>query len=365
VPSRPWRTFLPVLAAILASGCKPPEESVQKAIIGAVLIDGTGGPPVSDSVVIVAGPRIRAVGNRANMPIPAGVEKIDGRGRFLVPGLIDAQIAAAPSEITRDGIEKNLNACLYFGVTSVRRTMGAAGAAEIEVRKAERDGRWLSARLFLAGRGLDAIEIAGEAAQPKIRPEAIEAALEEARKAQIPVVAHINSLGATGQLVRAGVTSFLGMIRDTGEIDPEFIAKLRDLRIVFAPELVSYATPADRTEFERAAQNTRNLAAGGVLIAVGSDGGSSLDSPGLMTHREVGLLVDAAGLSPMDAIVAATRNGALALGKGGELGTIEPGRQADLMLVSANPLEDLRNLQKIDRLMLDGEWVDRKALKLK
>jgi imidazolonepropionase-like amidohydrolase len=83
-----------------------------------------------------------------------------------------------------------------------------------------------------------------------------------------------------------------------------------------------------------------------------------------MTHREVELLVDA-GLSPMDAIVAATRNGALALKKGDELGTIEPGRRADLMLVSANPLEDVRNLRKIDRLMLDGEWVDRTALKLK
>jgi len=76
------------------------------------------------------------------------------------------------------------------------------------------------------------------------------------------------------------------------------------------------------------------------------------------------LLVEA-GLSPMDAIVAATRNGALALRKGEEMGTVEPGRVADLMLVSANPLEDVRNLRKIDRLMLNGEWVDRAALKLK
>jgi len=83
-----------------------------------------------------------------------------------------------------------------------------------------------------------------------------------------------------------------------------------------------------------------------------------------MTHREIELLVEA-GLSPMDAIVAATRNGALALRKGDELGTVEPGRLADLTLVSSNPLEDVRNLRKIDRLMLNGEWVDRAALKLK
>jgi imidazolonepropionase-like amidohydrolase len=126
----------------------------------------------------------------------------------------------------------------------------------------------------------------------------------------------------------------------------------------------NHAMQAERQDFERAMRNTRKLAAGGVLIGVGSDGGSTLDFPGLMTHREIELLVEA-GLSPMDAIVAATRNGALALRKGDELGTVEPGRLADLTLVSSNPLEDVRNLRKIDRLMLNGEWVDRAALKLK
>jgi imidazolonepropionase-like amidohydrolase len=82
-----------------------------------------------------------------------------------------------------------------------------------------------------------------------------------------------------------------------------------------------------------------------------------------MTHREVALLVEA-GLSPMDAIVAATRNGSQALRKRDELGTIEPGRRADLILLTANPLEDVRNLRQIDRVMLDGEWVDRNGLKL-
>ena len=67
----------------------------------------------------------------------------------------------------------------------------------------------------------------------------------------------------------------------------------------------------------------------------------------------------------MDVIVAGTRNGGMALRKGDDLGTLEPGRRADLMLVSANPLEDVRNLRKIERLMLNGEWVDRTALRLK
>ena len=436
------------LIALVFAGCKPPEESLQKAIIGAVLIDGTGGPPVSDSVVIVAGPRIRAIGNRANTPIPAGVEKIDGRGKFLVPGLIDLHVhlgtRAGPKYITadytRERIERNLNAYLYFGVTTVR-SMGTDRQAAFDIRNDERDGKLATARLFTAGRGftapgghpsqelgdvviqtnspeearrqvdtlageqVDAIKIwvddLGRKA-PKIKPAVIDAILDQARKYNIPVTAHIYSLADTEHLVRAGAAGFLHMIQDTEDIDPAFISRLRDLRIVFAPTLVrqeldwlytehpkllddpdvarsvdadviaaarqaarvSHVSPADRQDFQRAMHNTGKLAAGGVLIGVGSDGGSGLDFPGLMTHRELELLVEA-GLSAMDVIVAATRNGALALRKSDELGTIEPGRRADLMLISANPLEDVGNLRKIDRLMLNGDWVDREHLILK
>ncbi len=440
--------WLLALAALCLPACKPPEESIQKAIIGAVLIDGAGGPPISNSVVIVAGTRIRAIGNRANMPIPAGVEKIDGAGKFLVPGIIDLHVhlgtrAGAEyknADYTRQRLEENLNTFLCFGVTSVR-SMGTDRQAAFDVRKAERDGQLATARLFTAGRGftapsghpsqevgdvviqtdspeearrqvdtlaaqqVDAIKIwvddlGGKA--PKIKPAVIDAILDQARKYNIPVTAHIYSLADTEHLVQAGAAGFLHMIQDTENIDPVFIARLRDLRIVFAPTLVrqelgwlyaehpalldnpdvartvdassilaarqaarsSHVTPAERQDFERAMRNTKKLAAGGVLIGLGSDGGSELDFPGLMTHREIELLVTA-GLSPMDAIVAATRNGALALRKGDELGTVEPGRLADLVLVSANPLEDVRNLRKIDRLMLNGEWVDRVALKVK
>ena len=442
------RLKLLVVAALCLSACKPPEESQQKAIIGAVLIDGTGGPPMSDSVVIVAGSRIRAVGNRTSMPIPAGVEKISGMGKFLVPGLIDLHVhlgtRSGPkfnaADYTRQRIEHNLNAYLYFGVTTVR-SMGTDRQAAFDVRKAERDGQVFTANVFTAGRGftapgghpsqevgdvviqtnspddarkqvdmlaieqVDAIKIwvddlAGTV--PKIKPAVSDAILDEARKFNIPVTAHIYSLADTRHLVGAGAAGFLHMIQDTDNIDAAFIAQLRDLRIVFAPTLVrqeldwlyaehpellndsdvarsvdadviaatkqaaqaSHPTPADRQDYDRAVRNTGKLAAAGVPIGLGSDGGSSLDFPGLMTHRELELLVKA-GLSPMDVIVAATRTGAFALRKTDELGTIEPGRMADLLLVSANPLEDVRNLRKIDRIMLHGEWVDRDHLAMK
>lgn len=441
---------LPLLlcACLALITCKPGEESNVKAIIGAVLIDGTGGAPVSDSVVLVTGSRIRAAGPRANVPIPAGSEKINGAGKFLLPGLIDLHVhlgaRAGPdfvaSDYTRERIEKNLNAYLYFGVTTVR-SMGTDREAGFAVRKAEREGTLSTARLYTAGRGFTApgghpsqeigdiarqtddpddarrqvSELAGQQVdaikiwvddlnhkRPKIRPAVIEAILDEARKYKIPVTAHIHSLADTRFLVDNGASGFLHMIRDTEEIDPAFVSRLRSLQTVFAPTLVrqelawfykehperlddpdlarsvdadviaavkkaaqtSPASPPGREEFERAKRNTKRLAAGGVPIGVGSDGGSSIDFPGLMTHRELELLLDA-GLSSMEVIVAATRNGALALQNSGELGTIEPGKRADMLLVSANPLEDIRNLRKIDRVMLDGQWVDRAGLPLK
>src|SRR5436189_3694462 len=151
---------------LLASltGCKLNEETKVKAIIGAVLIDGNGGPPITDSVVVISGSRIRAAGLRANVPIPAGSDKINGSGKFLTPGLIDVHVhlgtRAGPgfqaAEYTRERIEKNLNAYLYYGVTTVR-SIGTERDAGFAVRKAERDGSLLTSRLFTAGRGFTAV----------------------------------------------------------------------------------------------------------------------------------------------------------------------------------------------------------------
>jgi imidazolonepropionase-like amidohydrolase len=134
------------------------------------------------------------------------------------------------------------------------------------------------------------------------------------------------------------------MITDTEDLDQAFLAKLRALNIVFTPVL-NVTRDAGRS---RALRNTKRMAAAGVPIGVGS-GSSAI-------QQELESLVEA-GLSPLDVTTAATRNGALALRKLAELGTIEAGKRADLVLLNANPLEDVRNFRKIDRVMLEGEWV--------
>jgi imidazolonepropionase-like amidohydrolase len=241
-------------------------------VVGAVLIDGTGGPPISDSVVTIENGRIRAVGSRVSLPVPAEAEKIDGAGKFMAPAPIDV----------------------------LRRSAG------------------------------------GKVGYTLVRPGDPDSALERARNDGTPLFADIFALRDARVMVDRGVTGFLHMIRDTAAIDPVFIARLRDLRIVFVPMLAEVRDPA---ELALAKLNTKRLADGGVPIAVGS---------GRDPYREMQLLVEA-GISTSDVLTAATRNGAAALHELDETGTVEPGKRADLLLLSGNPVEDIGNLRKVVR----------------
>jgi imidazolonepropionase-like amidohydrolase len=83
--------------------------------------------------------------------------------------------------------------------------------------------------------------------------------------------------------------------------------------------------------------------------------------PGLSLHEELAMLVDA-GLTPLDALRTPTVNAARVLGMTDSLGTIEAGKLADLVLLDANPLEDIGNTQRIAAVVLNGRYLDRQAL---
>ncbi len=257
----------------------------------------------------------------------------------------------------------------------------------------------------LAQQQVDAIKIwiddlHGKA--PKVSRPVIEAILEEAARRSIPVSAHISTLADTRHFFDRGGTGFLHMVRDTETLPPDFVAALKAKQTVFTPTLIRqelawyYAekperladpdvarlvdaatfeamrkaaaaanpSPIARKEFDVAMRNTKRMADAGIPIATGSDGGSQMDLPGLMTLRECELLVEA-GLTPVQAITAATHNSALALGRQQELGSIAAGKLADLVLLNADPSADIGNLRQVHRVMLDGKWINRDALPLK
>jgi imidazolonepropionase-like amidohydrolase len=108
-------------------------------------------------------------------------------------------------------------------------------------------------------------------------------------------------------------------------------------------------------------ENTKKAYDAGILICVGSDGGNIGSLHGPSFHRELRLL-EAAGLKPMDILLAATKNGAIAIGKQHELGTLEKGKLADLLVIEADPLEDVNNYSRITYVMKSGILIERKSL---
>jgi len=126
-----------------------------------------------------------------------------------------------------------------------------------------------------------------------------------------------------------------------------------------------YRTPAYISFRERLWHAEMNLVGAmnraGVPFMTGTDLGAAYVFPGFSLHHELELLVRA-GFSPMEALQAATRNPAMFLGELSSQGTIEKGKLADLVLLDANPLSDIRNTRKVDAVVLSGRFLPRRKL---
>ena len=293
------RTGAALLLLVLGlCGCKPAVEPRSKAIIGAVLIDGAGGPPLNNSIVLVSDGRIVAAGRHGEIPVSEDASKFDGSGRYLTPAPIDIYPRAVAPEEARAQIAKS----------------GAAKPALLHV--------WTSAA-------------------PRAEFDSL---MESARAAEVPIAGHPASQADAQLLVQDGASVLIGMLRDTENLDTAFVTRLRDLRVIYAPALSSIPEGA---ELETARRNTRRLFAAGVPLAVATTGGGVV--------HECELMVDA-GVPPLDVIVAATQSGARALRQQDDRGTIQPNKRADLLVLAANPGEDIRNLSRVERRMVAGEW---------
>ena len=240
---------------------------------------------------------------------------------------------------------------------------------------------------------------------PKITPEIRQAIVEEAGKQGIRAVAHISDEADLLQLANLGVTDFLHTVRDKEQASGALVQMAKEKGLTFSPTLCSAdssfhlaehpevisdaefraALAADvlaeldkpetiknllagpdipllKAEFQRALDFITRMHDAGVRLAAGSDGGAGRIAPGWGTHHEMELMA-AAGIAPLDVIRAATGNGAALLERGEpEYGTIEAGKLADLILLGADPVADVTNTRKIERVMQAGAWVDRARL---
>ncbi len=451
--------LLLIVAVLLIFGCAE-RQAADLAIRGATLIDGTGADPVADANVVIDGDRIACAGPSSECPIPEGTELIDGRDRWVTPGLIDAHvhfsqtgfIDARPLTVgrpvderyeetidwLREQPDRVFRAMLCSGITGVADVGGYTWTVAL-ARRAETDS--LAPRVAVAGPLLTFIryplEYRGEAQMvlledtatvreqverlARLEPDFIklwyivdprrgvdsttarslaERVAWEVHERGLRLAVHATGLWEATHALEIGAdilvhsvfaepvdARFLELVQERDVIYTPTIAVLQGYTYmangVFTPDRYDLACAdpeivkrwqrweAEREEVDRQAalararetirarqpvilDNLKRVHDAGVTVALGTDSGNPMTLHGAAILQELRLM-HRAGLTPMEVIVSATRNGARLLGREAELGTLEAGKLADLLVLEADPLSDLEAFHRI-------EWVVRGGL---
>lgn len=443
------------------------QDSGVVVIEGGTLIDGNGGPPVQNSLIVIRGNNIESVSRKGQTVIPPGATVIKADGKYVLPGLMDGHM-----HYNSEWLDELF---IVNGVTSVFDIGGGEDWGLVQ-RDALAHGKLMGPRFFLsigsmAGGRIAELGGVTEAGGPlrnrqvvmtsdKAREvtkrfidaradlikvhrgppiEVYQAAAEEAHKVGLPVMAQ--PLGPTvygKEAATAGVDIIehaagisYSIAKDPSKwkgwgnleehsldpspyadmddakaaemiqllvqkhitLEPDFVCQgrglqkrrdeyeLQDYRMLHLPAL-AYLPQETRlkwldnyTEFDDVDPAVREsrikglhnmekfilqfVRAGGNLYAGTDASGNGWAVAGLGLNHELDMMVYEVGLTPMQAIMAATHNTAAAFRMLDKLGTVEAGKLADLIVVNADPLQDVRNLQQLDKVIKDGKVIDR------
>jgi imidazolonepropionase-like amidohydrolase len=451
-----WSVAALALVASAVIGAQTPVPRKQAILItGVSIIDAVRGTSSAPQDVLVDGDRFATIAPPGSITPPSGATRIDGTGRFAIPGLIDVHAhvgeggVGPADDATR---ARALRQFLRYGVTTIF-VPGAAGAGDAafpELRQRCRSGALDCPALYGSGSiltangshpvstifrmpddvaaeaveargvtvlrperdihalvaakaaaGVDAIKIIVEDGpppwypKPRLSDEQIAMVIRAARARSLPVFAHVSSAGLTRVVVEAGID---GIMHGPIDLLPEdLVARMATRRTWYVPTLSlydgiltwarkqrepdSYAlagvepsaiesltaapflaaaaeTEAGALEYLRhASDNLRRAAAAGVPIALGSDVNNPFVFPGYSAHEELALMVRA-GLTPAQALRAATAGGASFLRASDRIGAISRGFSADLVLLSRNPLERIENSRSIVAVIAGGRLIE-------
>ena len=395
-----------VSPALLADPSPGPGVTV---LAHARLFDGSGAPPQHDATVVIRDGLI------SDESAPAGAKTVDLEGRFLMPGMIDVHthLAEQPDVEIVEGMEPLLpgtrghlvaasaRRALGMGITTVR-DVGARDDTVFEVRQAIRHGAFVGPRILISGRivsatsaggrhfegmyreadgpdemrkaareqlrrGADFVKIMMTGARsvelenpeyPQVTRQELRALVEEVHRQGYRVAAHCEGLDGTVLAIEEGVNTIEHGFYLSER--PDLLEHMASNGQVLVPTLSFLSDIAEQRHdswsehlVERGAHNVeeshKTLAAAidaGVPIAMGFD-----SKPEEAAATELVLMVGA-GMSTTDALVAATGTGALAIGLDHLIGTIEPGKLADLVVVDGDPLENIDELTDPDRIHL-------------
>jgi imidazolonepropionase-like amidohydrolase len=441
-----------ILFLLLTSACTPHPDVL--IIRNVTIIDATGAEPQTGMTVVVEQSRIREIGKEDSVTYPPEAQKIDGTGKYLIPGLWDMHVHL------RD-LNGTLPLFIVNGVTTVRdmgselektvamrekieagtlvgpriktsgmmvessswvaqyvELMREQGADEAKVEKFLRtritvsDPQEAQAVVHsLTGRGADFIKI-----RHAESPEVLSALAEGAAEAGTYLAGHyVWNLGLDDSADRGQLSFehniFPGFNERTPDRKREIFEALLRNNTHLVPTLVTNTTetlPVDRVraivEDAKGKIDTRNryvseeirrtwvetmavnaadaerpppeviqqmiadsnqflneARQAGVKMLAGTDVPTTGTFLGFSLHDELVLLMETYKMTPMEALRSATALPAAFLGLDGEVGTIEAGKRADLVLLDADPLADVANTRRIDTVIANGRVFDRTA----
>jgi imidazolonepropionase-like amidohydrolase len=428
-----------VASVVAPAATPPPAQPGVYAITDVTVVPMDRERLIRGQTVIIRGGRIEQIGAANRVRVPAGATRIEGRGRFLMPGLSEMHAHVPPNPKEAQWAEDVLFLYAANGITFARSMLGAPHHRDLRAQ-AER-GEIVSPRLYLSGPSLNGNSVgSAEEARRMVREQKAagydtlkihpgldraryDAIAETARQVGITFGGHVpDAVGLTRAiearqatidhfdafmplLLRDGAASgeggFFGY-KLAGQADeskiPALVRKVREAGVWNVPteslihhvlvpgpsfaemearEEMRYIPRPMLAQWRKAFESFRgpdydpalgrrfavvraklikalNDAGAGLLL--GSDAPQVLNVPGFSIHHELGALVKA-GLTPYEALATGTRNVAGFIGRPGEFGTVRAGSRADLILLNANPLQDVANVRRPAGVMLGGRWI--------
>lgn len=412
------------------------------AFTGGLLIDGTGNPPIENSLILISDKKIEYAGIQKNFN--KNYMTIDISGKTIMPGLIDTHLHFSGNLTDNDSdwilehpIQKTVVAvqqaheCLEHGLT----TVGEISRSGIHIRNMIEAGIMQGPRVVTSGLGfcrtcghgdshrlplyyneeshpwaerIDGPWELRKAVRRRLREnpdaikiwstgggiwrwdqkldqhytfEEIQAVVDECNMVNIPVWSHAEGYSGALDSVKAGVH----LIIHGQTLNDECLDLMAKKGIYFCPTIQflnewfkTYAPPyipeihdkyegdtVVEKELNRVYENLRKAQKKGIGLTIGSDSFCSTLTPyGITAIGEMYSFVEKAGISPMDAIVSATKIGAKMLNVGDITGTLENGKFADLIVLKGNPLIDIRTIcvENMELIMKEGYSINNKII---
>jgi imidazolonepropionase-like amidohydrolase/Tol biopolymer transport system component len=387
---------------------------------GARTVTMRGDEVVEDGVIVVEGNRIKAVGPAASVNVPAGAHVVDVRGATVIPGIVDAHWHGGMGEDEVIPQQSWVNyASLAFGVTTLHDPSNDTSEVFTHA-ELQRAGLVVGPRIFSTGTilygakdqatapveslddalaHLKRLKAAGAISvksynQP--RREQRQQVLEAARQTRMLVVPEGGSLfqhnmtmvvdGHTGvehaipvpavyddvkqlwSATKVGYTPTL--VVAYGGLDGEhyfyattevwkhpLLTKYVPRTVLDARAIRRETAPEEDFNVVRVARTAAELQRAGVDVNIGAHG----QREGLAAHWEMWMLVQG-GMTPLEAIRAATLNGARYLGLDKDIGSLEAGKLADLVVIDADPLADIRQSDRVKLVMVNGRLYDAQTM---